>query len=669
MNSHPDQHPWGHHGFLPPTAVRGVAGMAPPPFNLGNQLIHQPIHQPPPQQQYMAPQHYPQQPYHPAQQQFVHPNMQNFYGHQQSMRPQVWHGNAFQFPPGQPSSQVYNHKAKKPNNDPFVDSSPSTHRSTSTPLSLPNSAGGPSQGTPRPSPGNDHAVVRKTGAARLAEQIKAGLLEDPDSNRTQNKRGRSKTTTFQHAGGQMVHMYQPPLPVVPAVPTVPQTFVTPDLIPDPPFLNALHRGYRPSLDEVFDHVPFVEVYKNTKPCHWGVIKITNIPYSTTKNEIVAAVGRNARLVSQPTGTPYYAVHIIMERSTGKTMDCYVEVESRNEAVTIVTNFSHRCANGRPPKIGDRSIDVEMSSQEDLMKELFPRARCVTWHGNAPTVYKPTEAFNSGFQGFLTGEEMVMVQKHAETPQRSPFAQRCHNRTYESLISTLHKYPWFAQDYVMIGERNLVFNTTMACLRTLMQSIRKNWNPAALHRQLLHEVVCAALSTAAFHHQQQALVCDFLHHGGFADLLGRVPFMYLGQFGNYWPFEVLSKKAVVSMDVLQYYIHLLHEGTTSPDERRLAMNIPGGTTPSSINPFGHVVVDYGDNKDKLSLRKVAVLEWNLIEAILRSVLFTSGDQDNSDEYEVQGQSQGTAHRQRSVPATQTPVHRIKTQQAAIAYGSV
>lgn len=107
----------------------------------------------------------------------------------------------------------------------------------------------------------------------------------------------------------------------------------------------------------------------------------------------------------------------MERSTGKTMDCFVEVENMHEASTIVNNFHHRCMSGRAPRIGDRHVDIELSCHEDLMKELFPRAKCVKWKDNDPTVYETNEPFNSGFHGFLTGEEMVMVQKHAETPQR------------------------------------------------------------------------------------------------------------------------------------------------------------------------------------------------------------------------------------------------------------
>ena len=107
----------------------------------------------------------------------------------------------------------------------------------------------------------------------------------------------------------------------------------------------------------------------------------------------------------------------MERSTGKTMDAFVELENVGLAHALASSFRTRCEQHRVPRIGDRQIWLEISSQEELMKELFPKAKCVEWHGQQPHVHQPREAFDSGFMGFLTGEEMTMVVKHAEMPQR------------------------------------------------------------------------------------------------------------------------------------------------------------------------------------------------------------------------------------------------------------
>ncbi|GAB7352590.1 hypothetical protein MBLNU459_g2971t1 [Dothideomycetes sp. NU459] len=468
-----------------------------------------------------------------------------------------------------------------------------------------------------PSSRNNNKKEHESSAAQLAQIIRSGAFDNDTApaslrpNRAPSNRSPLHRPLAEPAHGAMVlHNNLANI----------QPLVVPDTVPEPPFFAALSRGYRPTVEEAFEHIPFTEEARHAKSNNHGVIKISNIPYGTTKNEIVAAVGRSARLVNQPAGTPYYAIHIIMERSTGKTMDCFVELETNAEASILYNNFQGRCMNGRHPRLGDRQIDFEFSSQQALMKELFPRAKCVRWDGQVPTVYETDEPYNSGFRGFLTGEELVMVQKHAETPQRSPFAQRCHNRTYESLISTLHKYPWFAIDSVTIHERTALFNATMVLLRVLALALRRGISPTMLTRSLLQELVIAALATPGFNHQQRAMICDNVSYHGFADTLQAVPNAHLGVLGGFWAFEVLAKKPNVSVDVLAYYVSLLREATTaSPSHFTLAQRSAFGDLYDPASPFGNMYVDYGGDRAKLSLADAALAEWNVVEELLRRVL--------------------------------------------------
>ena len=126
------------------------------------------------------------------------------------------------------------------------------------------------------------------------------------------------------------------------------------------------------------------------------------------------LGRNAKIITPDLGG---AIHIIMERSTSKTMDCYVEFYSYGDALAVVNKFIRNREDGRHPRVGDRHVAVEMSGQDALMKELFPRAKNVVWHGGNPTIVHSDEPYNSGFKSFVTSEEMVMVVKHAEQPHR------------------------------------------------------------------------------------------------------------------------------------------------------------------------------------------------------------------------------------------------------------
>ena len=112
------------------------------------------------------------------------------------------------------------------------------------------------------------------------------------------------------------------------------------------------------------------------------------------------------------------VHIIMDRVSSKTNDAYVEFMTLDDAVTAVNRHNGDNARGRPSRLGDRSIELEVASQGQLMKDLFPIARGIFWHGSRPEIQpdKPQEPWEN-FKTFVTAEEMVMLIKHVEVPAR------------------------------------------------------------------------------------------------------------------------------------------------------------------------------------------------------------------------------------------------------------
>ncbi|KAI9670866.1 MAG: hypothetical protein M1817_003751 [Caeruleum heppii] len=182
-------------------------------------------------------------------------------------------------------------------------------------------------------------------------------------------------------------------------------------------------------------LPFISVGARAKPAEWGVLRISSIPYDVSKNEIIAFLGRNARILAPQHGP---AVHVIMERISGKTLDCFVEFETGQEALNTAARFSPQRESGRKLRLGDRSVTVEMSSQAELMKELFPKANHVQWSGQRPILQNQAGSAYSGFKTFITSEEMVATVKHVETPQRTLYQRNCLQRPYESFISTLAK---------------------------------------------------------------------------------------------------------------------------------------------------------------------------------------------------------------------------------------
>lgn len=191
----------------------------------------------------------------------------------------------------------------------------------------------------------------------------------------------------------------------------------------PDWLSLAQQGLmRPSAEEAGDALPMIEGCLNTGPSSAGVLRIKDIPYGTTRAEMTAFIGRNAQILRQPEGSPYHAVHIIMERESGKTMDCFIEVTTANEAAWVSRQFGRRVESRRQPKVGDRQVEVLYSSQDELMAELFPRAKHVRWCDGQPMVDKTPRRYYAdqvaaGFQGFLHPEELVAMGKHANLSDR------------------------------------------------------------------------------------------------------------------------------------------------------------------------------------------------------------------------------------------------------------
>ncbi|KAB8255150.1 hypothetical protein BDV32DRAFT_154517 [Aspergillus pseudonomiae] len=355
---------------------------------------------------------------------------------------------------------------------------------------------------------------------------------------------------------------------------------------------------------------------------WGVIKISNIPYSVTKNEIAQFVGRPARLIK---GCP---IHIIMERSTAKTMDCFVETETQEAAQRTVDRINSIYETGRAPRLGLRRVDVEYSNQDALLKDLFPRAKCIAWEDGMPRELPNTDPYSTGFSGFITSEEIVGAIRHAEIPHRSPFSVKCPQRTYESTISTLYKFPWYATMLYTVDDRNQLFDLTKRHLISLASRIDRT-QTMGLDQNLLRDLLYAGFNCPAFNERQKYTLCVNSNLAPeiarFPDISKWFPFDTLVQLPDFNKDTILvsplsffigvhsrlfnllpfswTKDAYVSF--FQYYANLISRGTI-PDH-----GIPHltNTFPQERNdlrsPYGRVWFEWPSNITKKVLWEKAV----------------------------------------------------------------
>lgn len=115
----------------------------------------------------------------------------------------------------------------------------------------------------------------------------------------------------------------------------------------------------------------------------------------------------------PQSSGIYAIHIIQDRMTGKTNDVFVELRDWNEAEKVMRRYNNQASKERAPKLGNRRAKMLLATASNLMKAVFPRAKCM-WVNGKPE--RPTEWLNDNpcnWDGFITREEMVKVLMFAE----------------------------------------------------------------------------------------------------------------------------------------------------------------------------------------------------------------------------------------------------------------
>ncbi|KAM0355655.1 hypothetical protein ACHAPU_000040 [Fusarium lateritium] len=369
-----------------------------------------------------------------------------------------------------------------------------------------------------------------------------------------------------------------------------------------------------------EYFPFISGPGSSKPSSGGVVRLKNIPFSTKRSEVVAFIGRNSRMLSDGEEP----IHIIMDRATSKTMDAFVEFVSMEDAMRCAEKHHQNIQAGRISRLGERPVEVELSSQAALMQDLFPLARGVFWDGASPQIlpHNPVEPW-ANFKGLISPEEMVMLVKHVEVPHRSPFSKECPQRPYECLISTLRKFPWFAANHVTISQRGAMYKATIKLIRLLNRSVGQQDDPVNLNTSLFQRVIRTAMDCKGF---------TALQKDNIAFMVQMMPPMEQqrrhGQplNPNSWVHQyAMMRKPDAPLDVVDWYIRLIREQTTRdilvrPIHERTAIQEALKDTDDYWGYFFHEV-NYiqGPHFDQMTLGDCAYLELSAVERILGRAL--------------------------------------------------
>ncbi|EFQ29481.1 uncharacterized protein GLRG_04625 [Colletotrichum graminicola M1.001] len=356
--------------------------------------------------------------------------------------------------------------------------------------------------------------------------------------------------------------------------------------------------------------PFVE--PATRPAHFA------IPFITNRAEIIAVLGRNSRILNDKEEP----VHIIMERITGKTTDAYVEFQTLEDASKAVEKYQQNIGRGRMTRIGQRPVDIELSSEAALMKDLFPSAKGVFWTGTNPQILPNNDQEPwDNFKGFVSNEEMTMLVKHVEVPHRSPFSKECPQRPFECLISTLTKFPWHMKANVTVQQRYAIHKATCDLVRILVNSIQDKRDELNLTHRLLKRLVIAAMRCEGFSALQKD---DIAYLVGMDEMEQRA----FGQprFAEAWRhLYVLVPKTGIPLDVIEWYIAIVRGETvrfleTQSFQDKVQTRAVGNETDAYFGFFWRELNHpAGPSFDEMTLSQLAMREYQTLESIIRRAL--------------------------------------------------
>ncbi|KAI0395195.1 hypothetical protein F5Y17DRAFT_221286 [Xylariaceae sp. FL0594] len=416
-------------------------------------------------------------------------------------------------------------------------------------------------------------------------------------------------------------------------------------------LQALTENGRPNLNDVLDpdFLPFVSCFSHSFPAETnGVVVLKNvslttlsilsylddtfqrltfipnqIPYETTRGECIALLGKNSRILSDANEP----VHIIMDRVTSKTMDAFCELSSMNAAVELVDKFRKGNETGRVARLGNRVVDVELASQSALMLALFPNtARGVVWKGATPRPVEDAEHSWNNFKGFITDEEMSMLSKHVEAPQRASFARICPERPYECMISTLRKMPWYMASHITIKQRQSVYECTMKMMRVLAMKLEQvgsgimdhlKQDDERLTPQLFNRLVTSAMLCPGFSVAQKHNIAVL---AGLEE--GKARGFNQPRFPDGWRHQwTLAPKPGVPLDVLEWYIAIIREETNRVVQNlNISQRMPLQKLLKETDAYwgyfwAEVNLPLGPKFDKMTLHECNEREWQAVEKIL------------------------------------------------------
>ncbi|GAA6016095.1 hypothetical protein JCM11491_000666 [Sporobolomyces phaffii] len=171
-----------------------------------------------------------------------------------------------------------------------------------------------------------------------------------------------------------------------------------------------------------------------------VVKIENIPFSTTYQEIETWLPPQVLPLSQDCPQP---IHILLHRVTGRTLPhCYVEIKDRESALLLMNSYDRSL-------LGIRTVRVKMARVGELMRDVFDQSGYFA-SSNVPRNLSQDPLPNFHPEDYRLPDTILserdldcLARSIAFTPWSS-WAPRIPERGYTNLGTVLSLFPWRAR---------------------------------------------------------------------------------------------------------------------------------------------------------------------------------------------------------------------------------
>ncbi|KAK6348750.1 hypothetical protein TWF730_009523 [Orbilia blumenaviensis] len=379
------------------------------------------------------------------------------------------------------------------------------------------------------------------------------------------------------------------------------------------------RSHITSFDDVLQHIPLEELGKQAliirgpgltspgKGCAWNLVKIENIPYNLDDDMLFEFLGKTPGLVPEEHG----GIHIIMDRTTGKTMDCFLEFPTVGAAERFI---QRRCNNNRRCILGGRHISLELVRQGELMRWLFPKVRGAAWGDDGELAVGEWTVLSPPVE-IVSREELVMILGHARTPHRSPFSRKCLQRPYESLMSVVTKFPWKETNVYTLKQRDLIFQAAFEAGELLKRQILRGKAGPNIDLKLLRRL-CRTISFCPGFTYRQKLT--------FLDAMGITTtecFAILGDLGISHPlatqFQALTVRPGADYVAVEAIAGLVADGVSRGNGIHGEPNLDPDTCPREAEG------SHQDGNHELTMRAAATIELQAVIGAIQATFAADG----------------------------------------------